>query len=418
MNKAQEYLHQPVFITLAEELWRRWYLKGDFGQTLSLRLFAQEQTAPLASLLGYTAATWQKKKSIKIAEVAAALAESNLAWELTDFVTIILQKPLRLKAVEIAQKDQQLLNFQKQVRVISPIFSQLTTLQLSTWQQKLGTDLTPFDQVAKAWQALARQQTFLRLPVFAYEITGNPHTFDPQQVAGQLLLQVLAHQAPTFMAQTEHLEKAEIEASLLAKFYLLKDDIKNYAAIYQLTAFTSSNQENQMWRQACLTQVNWNVPLKEILRMDKIVPFQGNKVFVVENSSVYALITQLLPTTPCVCSSGQFTFAIWQLLRKLVAANVTLYYSGDLDPEGLLMAQKLQNAFGRNVRFLAMKPTNFEKSKTLTSLTAPRLKQLTNLQNPELKALGQRIEEEQAVAYQEGFLSVLLNDIKNEMAKM
>lgn len=66
------------------------------------------------------------------------------------------------------------------------------------------------------------------------------------------------------------MEKAEKDHGLLAEFQLLKDDIKNYAAIYGLTADLTKGQENQMWRQACHEQVSWNVPLKEILRQTAI----------------------------------------------------------------------------------------------------------------------------------------------------
>lgn len=91
------------------------------------------------------------------------------------------------------------------------------------------------------------------------------------------------------------------------------------------------------------------------------------KALVAENSGIYSILMELLLDVPIICSSGQFTFAVWQLLRKLAYTGTIIYYSGDIDLEGLGMAQ---------IQFLGMKQHHFQIPKTEVPPSANRLKRL------------------------------------------
>lgn len=266
-------------------------------------------------------------------------------------------------------------------------------------------------QVSAALVQLPAKE-FVRLPLFAYQITGNPHAFDENGNGGHLFLQMLSALSQPKEQTFDRLEKIEQRHGLLAEFNLLKDDIMNYAAIRGLRAFDSQNQENPMWQQACRAKVSWNVPLKEILRMGTICSYQNDKVLVVENSGVYSILLELLPDVSIVCSSGQFTFAIWQLLRKLVRTDTQLYYCGDLDPEGLAMAQRLKSAFGDQIQWICMNLNHFNLAKTTTKLSENRFKQLRMITDPALSKIAEAIQVEEKVAYQEGFLSHLIDEVE------
>src|SRR5699024_9301797 len=143
----------------------------------------------------------------------------------------------------------------------------------------------------------------------------------------------------------------EEKNQILNDFLLLRDDMMNDVAVQGLIA-KNKGILNEMWQQACLQECSWNVPLKEILRMDTIQRFQGKKFVIVKNSCVYSILIELFPYIPMVCSSGQFTYAVWQLLNKLESSNTDMYYVGDLDPEGLVMAQTLLKRFPQHLQTL------------------------------------------------------------------
>ena len=407
MSEAEKYFDQPVFQILANELWRRYWLSGSFGQTIGLKCLHDTDATPLRGLLELTTLTWNKKKSLNLKEFEKALMGSAVGWDLATFVIKVARRDLQLKSQAEVAAAKALNQFCQELNQIAPIFTErLTQRQLRDWLNK-ETPLEVFLKVANGVAHLPKE-TFLRLPVFAYQVTGNPHYFDESQVGGQMLLQLLTALSQRTEIELAQLEKSEQHHGLLAEFHLLKDDIKNYAALRGITAFENGT-ENVMWQAACCDRISWNVPLREILRMDKLRPSSGNRVLVVENSSIYSILLDLLPEVSIVCSSGQFTFAIWQLLRKLVATGSTLYYCGDIDPEGLLMAQKLKNTFGEKVQWLSLEPRNFEKSKTQQTISKRRLKQLQQLTDLKLKQLADLVTNGY-VAYQEGFLKELVED--------
>lgn len=414
MSELKDYFKQPVFELLAKELWRRYWLKEGFGSSIGLSLFGEIDTEPLRGFLGITMLAWDQKKRIRIADLEQAFGESILEWTLSDFVFFIMKKPLALKKDFEQSEKNAFEQFKADVIAIDSTFTLLLTdRQLKEWWKRGLPNLLIFEQVSVALGYLPKNE-FVRLPVFAYKITGSPHTFDENKEAGQLLLQMLITMSSRTSEDLDELEKTEQRHGLLSEFHLLKDDIMNYAAIRGLTALDSAKKENQMWRQACVEGMSWNVPLKEILRMDSIRPYIGETVLVVENSGIYSILVELLPEVPIFCSGGQFTFAVWQLLRKLAATGTLIYYSGDLDPEGLGMAQKLKNTFGSQLQFLGMEQQHFQIAKTEIPLSASRLKKLKSLRNNQLIELGELIYEEKMVAYQEGFLQELIRDIENE----
>ena len=163
-----------------------------------------------------------------------------------------------------------------------------------------------------------------------------------------------------------------------------------------------------MWQGACLEQASWKIPLKEILRMQTIYPASGNQVLVVENSGVYSILLDELPEIPMICSSGQFTYAVWKILRKLTESNTRIYYVGDMDPEGLVMAQQLLQTFPKHAQTIAMDKTNFKIAKQKTQISDTRLKKLRLIKEPHLNEVANLIQETQEIALQEGFIEELI----------
>ncbi|GAA4062457.1 TIGR02679 domain-containing protein [Amphibacillus indicireducens] len=409
MENNEKFFATEVFRKLANELRRRYYLNGDYGQTIGLQTFSSLDTDRLRALLGLTPIAWTKKKRLSITDLEHALKNSAFSWSIDEFVTYMTKKPLILKAEEDAQVAKRFERFCVKLDQIDRIFTaNLSEPQLISWFNKTENNFEHFQIVAKALAQLPTEYT--RMPVFAYQQTGNPHAFDDNQQAGMLLLQML--QSLSQLPETDdHLAAVEVKNQLLDQFYLLRDDINNYVAVKGLTAETDG-KANQMWTQACIEQCSWNVPLKEILRMETIRPYQGTKLLIVENSGVYSILLDALPEIPMICSSGQFTYAVWRLLRKLVQTDTQMYYVGDLDPEGLVMAQSLLNRFPDNMKTVGMNLNNYHLASRPSTLTEQRLKQLRLIKEPSLIEIAEQIKETGQTAMQEGFLRELINELK------
>ncbi|OTN77925.1 hypothetical protein A5886_003026 [Enterococcus sp. 8G7_MSG3316] len=398
-----EFFSPPIFKQIAVILWKRYYLNSDFGRTIGKKQVDAYDQEPLYRMLGMTKIEWDKKKSLNLHAFETTLRNSIFDMSLIDFV-VLLKGPLLEKTIVLAQEQANYQLFIERIDEISPEFTQLLDEhQLKEWFKL--KDFTAFDFVKRGLAQLPTVYT--RLPVFAYQITKNPHAFDDNQPAGRLLLQMLAKKSALQWAECTIIEGKN---QLLNQFYLLKDDIMNAVSIRGLTASTN-NEQKQMWKAACEESCSWNVPLKEILKVDQIHPFQGEHVLIVENSGVYSILLEQLPHVAMVCSSGQFTYAVITLLRKLADSHSKLMYVGDIDPEGLVMAQKMLDLFPNQCQIVGMNQTNYHRYGVQQVGVIHRLKQLRLIKNEHLQQLAKDMQTTQRVASQEGFIDEVIAEV-------
>lgn len=403
--QANDFFYQPVFKRVATILWQRYYVNEQFGQTLGKKQLEQVDQEPLYRMLGLTLVEWQAKKSLNIHAFANALEASSFQMNLNEFVEL-MAKPLVTRTTVVAQEQEAYNHFLNALNQISPQFVKfLSERQLKEWfKQK---NLAPFRMVQAGLEQLP--QTYTRMPVYAYNVTKNPHAFDERQPAGRLLLQMLTGIRGL---QFSELTTIEEKNQLLNHFYLLKDDSKNAVSIRGLQA-TIGGRSHRLWQAACDEHCSWNVPLKEILKVDIIKPAKGKQVLVVENSGVYSILLEQLPDLAIVCSSGQFTYAVIVLLRKLVESQTTLLYVGDMDPEGLVMAQKMLDLAPQYSQIVGMNEKNYHQFGTESGADLSiRLKQLRQLKDDKLKRIAQDMIETRKIASQEGFIPELIEEVQ------
>lgn len=150
-----------------------------------------------------------------------------------------------------------------------------------------------------------------------------------------------------------------------------------------------------------------------------IEDFQKEKIYIFENPSVfrslskYALENQL--EIGLVCSNGQINYCTYLLLDKLVESGCQLYYCGDFDPEGLLIADKLKK---RYQDWLTLWQYNQELFYSIQvhqmNISVKRLKMLRNIEDKTLHEMAQLIINHHAFGYQEGLIEIYKKEIKND----
>lgn len=244
------------------------------------------------------------------------------------------------------------------------------------------------------------------LPIFANRTTGNPHEFDIEDENGRLLLNVLAWlegvQSPT---------NVEEKNSILYKYKILRDDINNFVTAYGLLAYID-DKEIAYWRMAADNNSVLNIPLKELVKCDKIEAYYGNKAYIVENSGVFSMLYDVIQNNECkktfICIHGQPKTSSWVLLDKLHASGTVFYYSGDYDPEGLLIAQQIKNRYPDTIMWHY---SIEEYQKTNNSLTNQQLTKLSGIKEDSLIAVADIIGENKTAFYQESIFDALLADL-------
>jgi uncharacterized protein (TIGR02679 family) len=272
-------------------------------------------------------------------------------------------------------------------------------------------------------------EDYERLPLFARRVCGDPHGLDSDRAAGRLFLEglrLIRAETGNPVAATS-VSAVETLNELLYGVKLLRDDLLNFATCYGLAAADAAGRELAYWRLAATEGAPLNVPLRELVRVTDLRPaseslhFSGTggeyEVFIVENSGVFSALLDnrsgVGDGSPLVCLHGQFKLASWVLLDRLVACNARLRYSGDFDPEGLQMAQKLLLRYPGRAAVWRMSIADYRQAVPSVALEPARLQKLQSICVPELQVLAAEIALQGLAAYQEGILANLAVDFLN-----
>lgn len=274
--------------------------------------------------------------------------------------------------------------------------------------------------VSDVCEALLRLPSrFERLPVFSQRITRDPHRFDLHTDRGRALL--LALQYNLSLGDPHCIIKGKLTAEeandVLQSFHIYRDDLMNFVTVSGLIGFVKG-QDHPVWKEAAEERMVMNMPLREIVKLSGCRPATGNRVFIVENSGVCSALLDRwsFPVPPpIICTHGQFKLAALLLIDLLAASGVTLYYSGDFDPEGLLMAQRLKKRKPEQVMLWRWDEANYRESLSDSLISSERMQSLNHLQLEELNEVKSLMMNLKKAGYQENLIDDLLNDMKKMM---
>jgi len=131
-----------------------------------------------------------------------------------------------------------------------------------------------------------------------------------------------------------------------------------------------------------------------------VLTIENKETFYALGSSQKHGASKLIPIFGCFLYAGGYSNRATAAMIKILAmANFTFYHAGDLDPDGILILQHIQELAGRPVTPLRMDTATFDKYLDWARpLTKPMLQQIKKIReetrtNPELAGLLRRIEE-------------------------
>lgn len=299
------------------------------------------------------------------------------------------------------------------------------------------------------------------LPVFASKITSDPHGFDEDMPAGPIFLSALAfHLGCPRPFNT--FERSE----LLYKAGILIDEVSNTVLCSGLLAAGADGKPHEGWSAFYNRGEVFQASLMNLSNLSGVANPMG-KVFVVENPAVFSYLhskirehygpregTQCSPQegireslqhsprddlqeTPryrihegpnetarvkddatgrylapgLVCTYGQVNLSGFILLDFLAASGSRIWYSGDMDPEGILIADRLKTRYGSALKLWRYSVEDYRQAASQCVASPRRLGQLKNVASPELDPLVRQIQTERRCGYQELLLEKLAEDV-------
>ena len=189
---------------------------------------------------------------------------------------------------------------------------------------------------------------------------------------------------------------------------ILRDDISNYAMVSGMNVRKKDGSLHAGMEGFCQEGDMVQVPLNVIASWER-AECADNVMYIVENPSVYALLCQKWRgKRSCMCMNGQPRLSSLIVLDLLSKSDTRIYYAGDFDPEGLLIAQKLKNYYPGDFEYWHMSEEMYLKSRSQEAIGEKRMKILDRITDKNLIETVEAIRRFKTAGYQENIWSVYL----------
>ena len=242
--------------------------------------------------------------------------------------------------------------------------------------------------------------------MFSAEISGNPHYFDQGTTAGQLLVHGMC-----YATRTDYPENAHRWRELLLSNGIVPDNISSIVHIYGLRLQIGGD-----WHPAydafCRRQEPCAVTMENLQELTAVQP-TGDKVYIVENEMVFSYLLKHLEqkNVTLLCTSGQLRSAAVKLIPFLLDSGAEIYYSGDIDPDGIRIADRLWRKYGDRIHVWRMSGGDYERSLSEEVIGNISMKKLETVANPILRETAGEVRKKKKAGYQENILTDLLEDM-------
>ena len=245
------------------------------------------------------------------------------------------------------------------------------------------------------------------LAVFAAQAAGNPHFFDDNTLAGNLLTAFLRDYFR--FGYEDDLSEAENRSKVLFKAGIIKDTLSNDVIAFGIRGRCVDGSLHQGMEGF----LNQKEPVKlSLLTLANLEETFTNsvdrRIYIVENPAVFSILISRFSEKSFICSYGQIRRAVFMLL-DLFDKNAVFSYAGDFDPEGLLIAERLKKRYGERLTFWKYEPEMYLKYMSEEKLTKQRIKKLDGVRDVILLKIAELMREEGRVAYQESMLEEYVN---------
>ena len=381
-----DYFKDENLKILFEALKEKYYKTSKLTGVIKVYPQTEEETKKISLFLGRNLKKGEEN-IIKIKEVEKSLLQSKFHdYSLEDILeylygSIITKQDIKKDFLEKKEEAYQqfLSTFQNTF-----LFPWLTNkLMEKEFEQKvkllLNRNSSLLYHIMNALISLpAHKNTYENLSIFASSITKDPHYFDLDTSNMSYLL--------WFIAQYYQVDYEKTR----------KSNYSNYVLTYQ---FHGEEYLEHLSNRKEVVILN----LDNINKLNHVFA-ENQKVIIFENPSLLSTIVPLDTKNAYIITSGNPNIAFDKLLEKL--ENHTLFYNGDFDPEGLLIADKLKKKYP-SLNLIGYERNLFEKVKSEKILSESRLKKLEKVTEEDLQEIKKLILKTKRSGYQEKIMKEL-----------
>lgn len=227
------------------------------------------------------------------------------------------------------------------------------------------------------------------LSIYSSLYTEDPHYLDLDNNHSTLFFYALS-----YIDNSDYPTSREDKIKLLSKYNIEIDNISNFVITYGLI----SNRE----------EINMFTKNKEtlILNIQNIVntlwlDTNKKRVFVFENPSILSEIIASNMEEAIIISGGFPNTSVYLLIDKLIENGNIIYYNGDFDPEGLIIADNLKKRYKDNLILFCYEDIDYENCISNKIISKNRISKLLKVNRKELIVIKNLLLENKKAGYQE-----------------
>lgn len=239
------------------------------------------------------------------------------------------------------------------------------------------------------------------LPIYASMYTTDPHYLDLDNNHSNLFFYALA-----FINKTDYPNTREAKIKLLSENNIEIDNLSNYALTYNLLS------DKECINQFANNQESLIMNIQNIIGCSYF-DTSTKKVFIFENPSILTEIMAHKLNTSVIISGGFPNISVHLLIEKLIESGNKIYYNGDFDPEGLLIANKLKEKYHNNLVLFCYDKIDYNNCVSKKVISTKRLKMLDKINDEALLEIKNLLEESKLSAYQENNKERIITFVKS-----
>lgn len=401
-----------------QQMREKWISYGKISGNIIVNNPTSEEREAVKKFLGIVSDT--KKIKFKMADFEKALKESKFnSIELINLLEEYFQEKIIYQKEEKKLIEEERIRFFENIRVklkIESIYNKeieklLDTIILEkSYLFKYGEDNSEIEKMIflslKAVHYLSNLDERVKIAILGAEIAKSPHYFDRGSAAGNFLIYLLY-----LLFDIEETKGAENILEVYYRANIEVDSVSNYVACFGIRLYIKSG-EHGAYREFIKNSEEYLVTLSNLSKIVK-ADSDNKRVFIVENQMVFSYLCEYFKdkNISFLCTSGQLKTAALILIDMLCEAGCKIYYSGDFDPEGIEIAEKLIQRDKNIVPWCFLKE-DYRRTISENIISNERLKKLDKIENICFKELIEEIKKERKAGYQELLLDKMKKDIE------
>ena len=401
-----------------QQMREKWRSYGKISGNIILNNPTLEEREAIKKFLGIVSDN--KKIKFKMSDFEKGLKESRFNnVELIELLEGYFQENIIYQKEEKKLIEEERIRFFENIRVklkIESIYNKeieklLDTIILEkSYLFKYGEDNSEIEKMIflslKAVHYLSNLDERVKIAILGAEIAKSPHYFDRGSAAGNFLIYLLY-----LLFDIEETKGAENILEVYYRANIEVDSVSNYVACFGIRLYIKSG-EHGAYREFIKNSEEYLVTLSNLSKIVK-ADSDNKRVFIVENQMVFSYLCEYFKdkNISFLCTSGQLKTAALILIDMLCEAGCKIYYSGDFDPEGIEIAEKLIQRDKNIVPWCFLKE-DYRRTISENIISNERLKKLDKIENICFKELIEEIKKERKAGYQELLLDKMKKDIE------